>query len=402
MLVKPKNILFIIPEMSMGGAQRSLSKLSNELGHFYNVSIVVFNKAHTLNVKNADSILSLDVYSGNGFLLKSIAFFERVRRLRKLKRELSIDIAISFLEGADYVNILSRLKEKVIVSIRGSKVYDENMLRYGFYWRRKLIRLLYKKADAIVCVNNGIAREMAEYYRINLPIHVIYNFYDVEQISEQASFPVDTKLMSFFQGRVVAMSGRLAIEKGHLFVISIFSALKKSYPDLRLILIGDGPCRQSLLDYCSSLNITVNYETCLEGTPDVFITGETKNVFSYLGRATLYILNSSSEGFPNGLAEAMACGLPVMSSDCPYGPREILSSTGYHSTNQNAEFAEFGVLLPMAGTGDSIILRHEWVSSIRTMLESPQLRDKYKKAGLKRILQFSKTTIIDQWRSVIG
>ena len=135
--------------------------------------------------------------------------------------------------------------------------------------------------------------------------------------------------------------------------------------------------------------------------PDVFITGAQVNVFNYLKQATLYVLNSSSEGFPNGLAEAMTCGLPVLAADCPYGPREILSISLNKRQITEVEYANYGILLPVSGSFPNQSIHHTWHTTIATILNSIPLQEKYGHLAVARMREFSKTRIINQWREII-
>src|SRR4051812_17559323 len=113
--MKRHKVLLIIPEMSMGGAQRSLAKLSLALESFHEVSLVVFNTDHKVEYPHGGILLSLGVAGGGNVLQKFSSFIKRTRRLRKLKNKLRIDVSISFLEGADYVNVLSRAGDRVVL-----------------------------------------------------------------------------------------------------------------------------------------------------------------------------------------------------------------------------------------------------------------------------------------------
>ncbi|HMJ71713.1 MAG TPA: glycosyltransferase [Cyclobacteriaceae bacterium] len=393
---KVRNIIFIIPEMSMGGAQRSLATIAAEMSERYNTRIVVFNRDYVPaydHVLGKAEVLSLDVSSGPGIVTKLVSFIKRVRRLRRLKRQLDTDVAISFLEGADYVNLLSRGSEKVILSIRGSKVHDEIMRKKFFFLRRRLISWLYRRADAIVTVNEGIKKELNDHYKLtHVWKTVIYNFYDLDKIDRQTMEDIDTSRAAFFQFPVIAMSGRLAPEKGQLMVAQIFSEVRKHIPDARLMLIGDGPERDTIIRFCTQSGWRVSYGTPDANTPDVWITGSEKNVFKYLRRSTIYILNSSSEGFPNGLAEAMACGVPVMSADCPYGPAEILAPG--RSPGSKDILVEYGLLMPMTGTQEAI---DTWTTYVVRLLQDSELRTRLSRNGRRRIGDFSKDMIIPQW-----
>src|SRR5688572_7815722 len=236
-------VMLIIPEMSTGGAQRSLAKLSVELDHYATIFLVTFNNNAPVDYTISGQLFRLEVYPGKSWLSKAFAFVQRVRKLRALKKKLRIDVSISFLEGADYINILSRSRERVILSIRGSKVHDEIMKGYLFRLRSKiLIPWLYKMADTIVAVNQGIANELLNFY--DLPaarIKVINNFYDFDNISSLSAEPKQGNLNNLYEFPILITTGRLAREKRLDYLIKVFIALKKIRNDVRFILIGDGP-----------------------------------------------------------------------------------------------------------------------------------------------------------------
>src|SRR5690606_32771060 len=139
-----KNLLFIIPEFYAGGAQHSLAKLTLELKNHYNIYICVFNNQHPPFFDYAGTLLSLDITGGTTLKEKVLNFYKRVKKIKNFKKQYDIDISISFLEGADYINLLSKRDEKVILAIRGSKFYDENIRGATGTLRRKiLIPFLY-------------------------------------------------------------------------------------------------------------------------------------------------------------------------------------------------------------------------------------------------------------------
>src|SRR5258708_4692903 len=97
-----KKVLLLIPEMSMGGAQRSLSKLSLELAGLHELYVVIFNTLPKIDYPIGGQLLSLDVIPGSSLGHKAFAFWKRTTLLRKMKKNLGIEVSISFLEGADY------------------------------------------------------------------------------------------------------------------------------------------------------------------------------------------------------------------------------------------------------------------------------------------------------------
>ncbi len=399
--MKPKRILLIIPEMSMGGAQRSLSKLSLELARHHWVGLVIFNRNHQVAYPFGGELISLNVVPGAGVVNKFKSFIQRTARLRKLKKELNIDVSISFLEGADYINILSKSTDKIVISIRGSKLHDEMMAGQWRWLRMKiLIPWLYRKADLLVTVNHGIAHELRTHFGLqNAKMVTIGNFYDIEEITRLSAEPKEENLERLYRDPLLITTGRLAPEKGLRYLIDVFHGLKKKHNNLRLVMVGDGPEYPELILACKTLNLDVQSSSGVEKLPDVLLVGSQSNVFKYLNGATLYLLNSSSEGFPNGLAEAMICMVPVVSSDCPYGPREILApqfpfassvTEPYHSPN--------GIVMPMIHSDDTLQM---WINTVGDVLEDKEELLRLAENGRERIGQFDQKLIVSQWHRIV-
>ena len=397
-----KNLLLIIPELTMGGAQRSLSKLSIELAKRHNVWLLIFNREHSFAYEYGGELLSLDVVPGAGPHGKVLAFIRRIQRLKKLKAKFRIDVSISFLEGADYINVLSRSGEKVVLSIRGSKEHDETI--HGKYsWLRKkvLIPWLYKKADAIVAVNNGIVSELTNQYGLG-KLHkvVIGNYYNIQEIVQLSNEKKDNATMKLYSDPVLVTTGRFAPEKGLENLLVVFQRLKsKQMPNLRLVMIGDGPDLDRLILTAQRLGLSVRQGIDFNTPSDVVILRREPNVFKFLNGAVLYLMNSSSEGFPNGLAEAMICGLPVVSSDCPYGPREILEPEfSFPHELAKPHISRYGVLMPVIKSNEDIEL---WVATLSSLVKDNQRRLEIAKNARDRIALFDKDLIISQWFQIV-
>jgi len=395
-----KRVLLIIPELTTGGAQRSLAKLSLALARHHEVGIVLFNDRCDMAYHYGGRLLHLDVSTGQGVVKKIRAFLQRISRLRKLKRRFGADVAISFLEGADYINILSRGKEKVVLSIRGSKHHDETIAG-SFPWMRYkvLIPLLYRRADAIVTVNQGIARELLDYGLQHVPRITISNFYNSAEIEALSHEPKSAALETLYQDPVLVTTGRLAREKGLAPLICIFAALKKKYPRLRLVLVGDGPLRRDLVALSNKLGLVTHEGDGFTTPPDVVFAGNQSNVFQYLYGARLYLMNSSSEGFPNGLAEAMICQVPVVSADCPYGPREILApEIPYQSSFARPYLSQNGILMPMIRTAAD---ERVWEEILDDVLDKHELLSQLAEKARERIGMFDQERIMAQWDTII-
>ncbi|MFL5729907.1 MAG: glycosyltransferase, partial [Cytophagaceae bacterium] len=348
-----KNILLIIPNLDFGGAQRSFAKLHAALEKKHRVLPVVFNTDTGVAYPMSGELISLEIRGGGNWIKKVINFFKRVSKLKKIKRERKINISISFLEGADFINILSKRSEKIIVSIRGSKLSDETIQgKIGWVRKKILIPFLYRRADHITAVNSGIIQELNDHFGLGaIKKSLIYNSYDIASIEKQAHEALPAELNFLSDKPYILFSGRLAVEKGIDKLISVYSRLT-TRAGFRFVIIGSGPMHNDLLNLCRKLDLKVytpeRDDLALSSKSEVVFLGQQSNPHKFVGKAEAFLMASSSEGFPNALAEAMICGAPVLSSDCPWGPREILSEHYVPKENlSSAEYADFGILLPV-------------------------------------------------------
>lgn len=399
---REQTILLIIPNLDFGGAQESFSKLSLLLSKEYRVINIVFNTTQMANYELGGSLCSLDVPGANNWGLKIFNFINRVRKVRKLKAKNNISISISFLEGADYINILSRMGEKVILSIRGSKKYDQNISGLLGWLRHKvMIPYFYNRADLLITLCQGIKTELQSHYELKTSIKVIYNAYDRDLIQSKINEPIDEKELAIFDKPVLVSHGRLAIEKGYDHLIDVFSEVHKKI-DCRLLLIGDGCEKKNLQDQCGKLNLDFQElngaSTVLSNTSVVFL-GYKQNPYKYLSKSKFFLFSSIHEGFGNSIVEAMSCGLPIIASDCAYGPREILKMSVDTSINLSYPyFAEFGVLLPPIDT--SLECKNIWIDFLIDSFSNNRISS-YSKLGIDRVADFDPSRNRDSWMEAV-
>jgi glycosyltransferase involved in cell wall biosynthesis len=406
---KKLNILLLIPELGFGGAQKSISNLSIEFSKEHNVFLCVFNNDLGIAFPFAGKMLELNVRGSKFFFQKALLFFKRISQLRKLKRQHKIDLSLSFLEGADYVNILSRIKnEKIIISIRGSKSGDKEIKGFlGWIRKRVLIANLYKRADKIVSVSEGIRKELIANYKIKQnKISTIYNFYDLNELVERSEELIEEKYLPIFKNKNILINfGRLHVQKNFLALIKIFSSLKMQGVDSRLVIIGDGPQKDILLEFARNENLKIY--NCWDDKEvshehEIFFLGYDPNPLKYVRYSTLFTFTSSWEGFPNSLAEAMIVNIPVLASDCPTGPREILApATNMNYNLSKAEYAEYGILMPMLNDPDKEEMLKEWTNIIKNLLDNEPVRNIYREKAKERAGFFDKSKIISQWLELI-
>lgn len=324
-----KKVLMIIPNAGFGGAQRVFHEVAIALATEYEVIECVFNFDFGHAYPTGNPIRSLEVPAGTTWFSKAVNFVKRVLRLRQLKRELAIDIAISHLEGADYVNILSARSEKVVLCIHGSKSHDQAIAGWlGWVRKRLLIPALYQRADRLIAVSEGIKNELLSDYGLRPDrLCVIENGTDLNVIRASANQALPAHTAPLFEKPVLITHGRLAPEKNHRLLISLFAdpAWQQKY---HLVLIGSGPEMDRLTELAALLHLDFYDARTTEkprASQSVFFMGYQDNPFVFLQQGSVFLFPSLFEGFPMALIEAMTCGLPVVARNCPYGPQEILN-----------------------------------------------------------------------------
>jgi len=204
---------------------------------------------------------------------------------------------------------------------------------------------------------------------------VLENFYNTEVIREKAGYPVgDQEIRDFLGPQTTIAAGRLADKKNTARLLYVFREVLISVPEARLLLIGDGPLKMKLKKQCAELG--------LNGV--VMFAGRIDDPYPVIGKAAAYISLSENEGFPNALVEAMICSVPVLHTDCPTGPREILNPTEEQSVD-HVVWAPYGVLLPVEGSGDEELRRRKDIARAwARILTEDDLRSAYAKAGRER------------------
>jgi glycosyltransferase involved in cell wall biosynthesis len=395
-----KKILLLIPNFGFGGAQRVFADHSRLFSKFGQVEECVFNLLLANEYESGNFAYTLNVAPGNSFLSKAIRFWERVTALRKLKKKGKYDICISHLEGADYVNLLSRQSEKVILVIHGSKSADENISGLLGWIRKKiLLPVLYRNADLIITVSDGIKEELQSDYAIPASSIVsIPNYFNIDEIVKASECEVDLQIQSIKEKyKVILFSGRFAAQKNIIPLFHIFKKVRQELSSVKLVLVGDGELRDSLWTECKRMNFNVYTEDKLfDDSYDVFFMGYHKNPFPIIKACDVFVMTSKWEGFPMALCEAMAIGSCVVASDCPTGPRQILE---YHDVSGVMHHAGTILPIPLVGHQTTINL---WAAALKEILCNRELRDKYKNEARIRVKDFSEDEVSKKWLSVLS
>jgi glycosyltransferase involved in cell wall biosynthesis len=332
----------------------------------------------------------------------------RAYRLKRLKHRYNIDATISFLDAPNILNILTKYN-KAVITIHSYKPYKKS-LKDKFII--KLCQLLYKNADQVVVISKEMINMMIDDFCVpNEKIIQIYNFMDGKTLSDNQNTDV-LNLFKSFKRPILVTVGRLVKEKGYNFLLRTFSEFKKMSPNATLLIVGDGDKKDSLIQLSNSLGLVTHYGEIERLTAsekvDVLFTGKFKNPMEIMSVCDLFVMTSMQEGIPMVLLEALISRLPIISTDCKVGPREILCEDINFERKETAYFTDYGVLMPPFDVKQdhyqSTISDKEraFALTIHKLLNQPDLLSLYKKRGKEKIKDFSLEQIIPQWLNLIS
>ena len=295
--------LFIINSLTGGGAERVMSTLlhaSFPWSDRFDISLALLDREATAYAPPEwVETIQLDC---RGRLMPSI------RAVRTLVSDLRPDVTLSFLTRSNAANVLATAGRPVACLISERVNASAHLNGLSAMAARMLVRNTYPRADHVIAVSQGVAQDLRDNFGVKQSrVSVISNPVDHDRI---AALSAAAPALSLQRGFVVA-AGRLVPNKNFGMLIDAFAraALPAS-----LVILGEGPLHGALQAQIERLG--------LEGR--VLLPGFLDNPFAVLKRAALFALPSNAEGFPNGMVEAMACGLPVVAANCASGPSEIL------------------------------------------------------------------------------
>ena len=395
------NLLFLIDYINYGlGAERALLNIANSLCDKHNVVIAARfdggNPSYWMDPRIDYRLLNTE--RDLPLHKKVFSYLKETQALKRLKKEIQADISISFLETANFLNVVSGGPGKTVISIRN--YYSLGLKSdYAFIQRIKAV-WSGKTADQVVCVSEMIRQDMVKHFKApQKKTCVIYNMYNVQQ----EAVPYREDIYDLFIQRkggshsVFITTGRLTVQKGQWHLIRAFKKVHEVIPDAVLFIFGGG----SLENYLSMLIRENNLED------STYLMEFDPGIVHYLKEADIYVSPSLWEGFSNSILEALCNGMPVISTDCHTGPRELLApDTDYSYETDKIEYAKYGILVPAGSekrlineplTADEELLADAMIA----LAKHPELREKYARAALERAELFKPELIISQWESLL-
>lgn len=369
-------LVYITPALYMaGGVERVLTLKANYFAeHFgYDITIILTegkDKPLFYPLSNKIKVINLNIGFEElwtcSFIKKIFVYLKKQRQFKKtLTKELMCirpNITISLLRREiNFINDIKDGSRKIgelhvnRANYRNFEANDSNFIKSLFarFWMHSLVAKL-KKLDRFIVLTEEDKEAWPELKNIRV-------------IPDPLSF-LPTKYSELKEKRVIAV-GRYVYQKGFDLLLQAWSKIEKLYPDWQLAIFGDGD-RTPYENQMKALGINDN--SC-------HLNGPTSNIQQEYINSSIFVFTSRFEGFGMVLVEAMACGLPVVSFNCPCGPKDIVKD------------GEDGLLVE---NGNIDLL----ASSLSRLMNDETLRQSMSKAGLKNVQRFNIEQIAEQWR----
>lgn len=237
-----------------------------------------------------------------------------------------------------------------------------------------LCRWVYPRISKIRCVAAGVAADLQTNYQVPASqLSVIYVPFDLAAIAAAAQQPIAPEHEAIFQRPTIVAAGRFTSQKRFDLAIAAFAQLRHEYQlDTNLLILGDGELRSQLEQQIATLELGDR----------VFLPGLVENPHAYVSRAQAFLLTSDYEGLPRVLIEALAVGCPIVATNCPSGPAEILAD------------GKWGLLTPM---GDATAI----AAALAQILTQPEFAQHLRQHGPQRAQAFDTAAIAQQYQVLL-
>lgn len=350
-------ILFVVPSMGYGGAERVISILANSLSFKDSVRIIMINEEDRCVYQLNDNIQIQRVNPINKKKILTIPLL--FKNLRKSIKDYDPDVIISFINDTCALTAIANigLRYPLIYSERNdplntNKTFKDKILKYivmylsnGYVFQSEGAKNLYPK-------------------RIKDKSTVILNPIDKE------IFP---KMYTGIRTKEIVSVGRLHSQKNQKMLINSFKNISDEYPEYKLIIYGEGSLRQALQDQIDMLQLTER----------VILAGNQSNVLEKINSASVYAFTSDFEGLPNALIEAMVLGLPCISTDCSPGGAAMLIDNYVN-----------GILVPKGSEKD-------FSDGLRYLLSNKEHANQMGEKASHIIDKIKVENIIEEWKNFI-
>jgi glycosyltransferase involved in cell wall biosynthesis len=315
-----KRIAVFLPALYGGGAERTMLNLTQgmaEQGHAVDLVLAQAEGPYMEDIPKSIRLIDL----GQGRTVNKARTMARLPSLVRYLRDEQPDAMLSALSRANFAALWARrlagTPKRVVINEQNTYTQEAlNSPNLIYRLSPHMAKYLYRWADSVVGVSQGVVDDLVQVVGIPPELaKVIYNPGVTPELREKAQGSTDHPWFQPGEPPVLLGVGRLTKQKDFFTLIKAFARLRQSRP-ARLLILGEGPERQMLEALIQQLDLG----------QDVSLPGFVENPFAYMKRASAFVLSSLWEGLPTVLMEALYCGVPIVATDCPSGPREILKN----------------------------------------------------------------------------
>lgn len=303
-------VAFFIRALKGGGAQRDTILLANEIAA-RGMPVDLLTLVPEGRLRSLVSAQVTIVPIGGGKLRAAVPGLRRALIARRPHALVSAEAAPNLIALIAARLVRSDIRPRIVLrEVASASIaarldpYRQNRIAY------RILRWAYRFADVVVTLTEGARRDLARNFHVP----------DEKLARMAANAVIDAAALAAPEVRrepgLIVSVGRLSPEKDHATLIRAFARLDRS---MRLEIAGDGPMHGALQSLIRELGLAGR----------VRLSGFVADPFPLFRRASLAVSSSRYEGFGNAIVEALACGTPVVATDCPYGPREILADGRY-------------------------------------------------------------------------
>ncbi|MCL2080048.1 MAG: glycosyltransferase [Oscillospiraceae bacterium] len=395
-----KKLLFVISSLNTGGAQSVLSNIVTNLPEDKWDIDILLNSSSNIVFPYRGNLIDLGLpepANRNSLSYQLKVLIKRYQRLRKLKKTRRYAACVSFLESANFVNILTGNKyAKTIASVQNTLSIlpsrtERLLAKAGKYY--------YLRADHVVACAESVRHDLIrnlEYSDTNIiAIPNCINVSDIQNRLRTAASQKPSRIFTFIT------SGRCEHQKGHWHLIRAFSSFAANHENSRLVILGEGSYTSYYQELIDAYGL--GDRVILKGFVSEF-------VYETLASADVFVFPSLFEGLSLVLLEALSCGLPVISSDYKSSAREVLAPDTDIDFAQTfeIELAKYGVLTPVcSGTKYSATAPLEepellLLSAMELLFADDELRASYATASKERSRHYSVENCIAQWQNLLS
>jgi N-acetylgalactosamine-N,N'-diacetylbacillosaminyl-diphospho-undecaprenol 4-alpha-N-acetylgalactosaminyltransferase len=384
--MKKKKLAIFVNSLARGGAEKVVFLLAKELQEEFEIHLLVFSTdGIAFDLPAGIPVVQIGKAGNTGKAADLLKILRCARTVKKYLQDNEIRVMLSFLSRPNFTAGLVKM-----LGWKGSAIISERTMTSVYYSSktmsgkigRFLVKHLYKRANLIITNSKLNEQDLKTTFGLKNSITTIYNPIDIAEVEQAERAITAAEKDKRNDDFVFCNIGRYDYYKNQSLLLKAFAQVTGK---MKLVIVGkDVP--EKLSPLCAELQLGDRVQ----------LIDLQRNIFPYLLQADAFVLSSVMEGFPNVLLEALSCSLPVISTDCWSGPREILApGTDYPAAFNRVEEAEFGLLV---NNNDAAML----AAAMQQMAADPALCKRYAGKAFERAKCFDITVIVKAFRETIN